>query len=181
MGNGPEFFQTGMGRKFYEADVPRIAGALGRIADALEGANKLKAMEPSQPHEPVERTAYVVGLERENKSLRLILSRCSAALGNGSGCAPEASLEFMSSLPVEIAEETRALRAEIERLKAYAEGPTWATHREALAESTQRVARLESALATISLMEYESTSSASEKVHAAARKARFALHGEEKP
>ena len=36
MGNGPEFFQTIMGRKFYEADVPRALRALERIADALE-------------------------------------------------------------------------------------------------------------------------------------------------
>lgn len=36
MGNGPEFFQTVMGRKFYEADVPRALKALERIADALE-------------------------------------------------------------------------------------------------------------------------------------------------
>ena len=31
-----DFFQTGMGRKFYDHDVPRIADALERIADALE-------------------------------------------------------------------------------------------------------------------------------------------------
>lgn len=36
---GPEFFETGMGRKFFECDVPRLAKALERIADALE-ANK---------------------------------------------------------------------------------------------------------------------------------------------
>jgi hypothetical protein len=36
MGNGPEFFQTIMGRKFYEADVPRALKALERIAAALE-------------------------------------------------------------------------------------------------------------------------------------------------
>ena len=32
----PDFFLTVMGRKFYEADVPRIAKALERIAGALE-------------------------------------------------------------------------------------------------------------------------------------------------
>ncbi|MAH47084.1 hypothetical protein CMI37_14750 [Candidatus Pacearchaeota archaeon] len=31
-----EFYQTLMGRKFYEADVPRIVKALERIAEALE-------------------------------------------------------------------------------------------------------------------------------------------------
>lgn len=33
---GPEFFQTGMGRRFYEHDVPRIADSLVRIAESLE-------------------------------------------------------------------------------------------------------------------------------------------------
>lgn len=33
---GPEFFQTLMGRTFYEATAPRIATALERIADALD-------------------------------------------------------------------------------------------------------------------------------------------------
>ena len=31
-----EFFKTIMGRKFYEADVPRLIKALERIANALE-------------------------------------------------------------------------------------------------------------------------------------------------
>ena len=155
MSNGPEFFQTRMGMRFYEVDVPNLIEQMKRMADSLDRATKLKALEPSQPHEPVDRTEYVVRLERENKSLRGIVSDCSAALGNGSGCAPEASLEFMSLLPSEIAAEVQALRQYLGRMAA-----------------------MESALASISLMEYESTSSASEKVHAAARKARFALYGD---
>lgn len=158
MSNGPEFFQTMMGRKFYEADVPNLIEQMKRMADSLDRAAKLKALEPSQPHEPVGRTEYVVKLERENKALRGIISDCSAALGNGSGCAPEASLEFMSLLPSGIAAEVQALRKEL-----------------------ARTAEMQSALASISLMEYESTSSASEKVHAAAKQARFALYGEQKP
>ena len=35
---GPEFFQTIMGRQFYDGTLPRIAKALERIADALEAA-----------------------------------------------------------------------------------------------------------------------------------------------
>jgi len=38
---GPEFFQTGMGRKFYEADVPRIAKGIERLAAAVEKQNEL--------------------------------------------------------------------------------------------------------------------------------------------
>jgi len=33
---GPGFFQTAMGRTFYEANVPRMVRALERIAVALE-------------------------------------------------------------------------------------------------------------------------------------------------
>ena len=36
---GPQFFQTMMGRRFYESDVPRIAKALERIATELEKSN----------------------------------------------------------------------------------------------------------------------------------------------
>lgn len=36
-----EFFQTSMGKKFYEKDVPRLVSAMERIADALENGNKL--------------------------------------------------------------------------------------------------------------------------------------------
>ena len=32
----PQFFQTAMGKAFYERNVPRLAKALERIADALE-------------------------------------------------------------------------------------------------------------------------------------------------
>lgn len=34
--SGPRMFETGIGRKFYGTDVPRIARALERIATALE-------------------------------------------------------------------------------------------------------------------------------------------------
>lgn len=37
----PEFFQAGMGHKFYEGTMPRIAKALERIADALEKEDDL--------------------------------------------------------------------------------------------------------------------------------------------
>lgn len=36
------FFQTLMGRKFYEGDVPRITKALEKIAEELERANNMK-------------------------------------------------------------------------------------------------------------------------------------------
>jgi hypothetical protein len=35
MSNGPEFFQTRMGMRFFEAEVPRFLKAVERIADAL--------------------------------------------------------------------------------------------------------------------------------------------------
>jgi len=33
---GPKFFETRAGRKFYEADIPRIADSLEKIAEALQ-------------------------------------------------------------------------------------------------------------------------------------------------
>jgi len=37
-----DFFRTVMGRKFYEADVPKLTNALERIANQMEIANKLE-------------------------------------------------------------------------------------------------------------------------------------------
>jgi len=37
-----EFFRTGMGRKFYEADVPKLVNVLERIATQMERKNKLE-------------------------------------------------------------------------------------------------------------------------------------------
>jgi hypothetical protein len=37
-----EFFRTGMGRKFYDADVPKLVNVLERIAVQLEKKNKLE-------------------------------------------------------------------------------------------------------------------------------------------
>ena len=51
----------------------------------------------------------------ENEFLRKVISDCAAALGNGSGCSTEASLEFTATVPAEIAAEVKALRAELER------------------------------------------------------------------
>ena len=46
-----EFFQTMMGRKFYEYDVPEIAKSLKRIATALEKINEIKdnRIDPKEP------------------------------------------------------------------------------------------------------------------------------------
>lgn len=43
--SGPEFFQTRMGQKFYEADVPRIVEALQSIAKEMKRSNDLKDKE----------------------------------------------------------------------------------------------------------------------------------------
>ena len=37
-----DFFRTVMGRKFYEADIPKLPNALERIANQMEVANKLE-------------------------------------------------------------------------------------------------------------------------------------------
>ena len=45
-----EFYQTLMGRKFYEADIPRIVKSLERIAIALE-KQEMEQLEDSIDHE----------------------------------------------------------------------------------------------------------------------------------
>lgn len=49
-------------------------------------------------------------LEEENKRLRAVVSACAEAIGNGSFCAPEASLEFMESVPGEIRSRVALLK-----------------------------------------------------------------------
>lgn len=44
-----DFFQTVMGHRFYEGDVPRIAKALTRIADRLDEEAALR-LTPPVPH-----------------------------------------------------------------------------------------------------------------------------------
>lgn len=47
--SGPSFFQTIMGRKFFEGDVPALVKNLGRIADALETiASRLPEPKPAE-------------------------------------------------------------------------------------------------------------------------------------
>ena len=47
--SGPSFFQTIMGRAYYEGTLPRIARALERIADALEAQNRAATPPPTEP------------------------------------------------------------------------------------------------------------------------------------
>lgn len=42
MSNGPEFFQTQMGRRYYECTLPKMVEMLERIAKAMEDANRMK-------------------------------------------------------------------------------------------------------------------------------------------
>lgn len=49
---GIEFFQTGMGRTFFEGTLPRIASALERIADALEKQNARNEPPAPDPNKP---------------------------------------------------------------------------------------------------------------------------------
>lgn len=45
---GPEFFETRMGRKFFEMDVPDLTEAINRLASAIEKANTLKEKEQNK-------------------------------------------------------------------------------------------------------------------------------------
>lgn len=72
MSIGPEFFQTMMGRKFYDVDVPRIANAVERIATALEmlegqvRANSLNAVAEPADSAVREKEAEARVIARQN-------------------------------------------------------------------------------------------------------------------
>ena len=42
--HGPQFFQTAMGRTFFEGTVPRLYRAVDRLADALVGKREYKVV-----------------------------------------------------------------------------------------------------------------------------------------
>lgn len=48
---GPEFFQTGMGKKFFEGDLPRLVKALERIAAAVEKKDEPHTVGPAKTRE----------------------------------------------------------------------------------------------------------------------------------
>lgn len=50
--SGPSFFQTLMGKVYYEGTLPRIARALERIATALEAQNPTTTTVATPPKEP---------------------------------------------------------------------------------------------------------------------------------
>jgi uncharacterized coiled-coil protein SlyX len=81
---GPEFFQTAMGRKFYESDVPRIAAALEQIATALSSraapevearAARVDRIASDMSEQITEANAE---LARNKQTLRAIVALCNA-------------------------------------------------------------------------------------------------------
>ena len=40
-----EFFETGYGRKFFDCQFPQLIKEVGRLADAIETANRIKRSE----------------------------------------------------------------------------------------------------------------------------------------
>lgn len=82
--SGPQFFQTIMGRQFFDGTVPKIARALTKLADAAEVLAKAKiaedrikqieievnALQRAQEHEPAEIAERIVKLSFEAESIR---------------------------------------------------------------------------------------------------------------
>lgn len=71
--SGPEFFQTMMGKKFYEGTMPRIATALEKLTKALEEED---ATEPSEFKDPIVRlkipdTDLMVCVTLEGEGVRI--------------------------------------------------------------------------------------------------------------
>ncbi len=48
---GPQFFQTGYGRRFFESQLPELIKAINRLADAVEKQNTIKEEEKASDKE----------------------------------------------------------------------------------------------------------------------------------
>ena len=56
---------------------------------------------------------HASSLEEENRKLRELFPQILTALGNGSGCTPDVSLEFLQGIPKEVALVVRILQGEL--------------------------------------------------------------------
>lgn len=63
MSNGPQFFETQMGRRYYEGTMPKLVRAIERVAAALEGAPPPPDIKPTLRMVPTtEATATITEL-----------------------------------------------------------------------------------------------------------------------
>ena len=62
-----DFFRTKMGRKFYEADIPKIVSSLDRIADSLVIITEHLSKPKSQPKPKKETTLPEVIIDEHHE------------------------------------------------------------------------------------------------------------------
>ena len=51
--SGPQFFETGYGKRFFESQLPELIKSINRLADAIEEQNELKEEERKNGTEKV--------------------------------------------------------------------------------------------------------------------------------
>ncbi len=93
-------------------------GALHSVAEARERRLERELLavwatvRPDNPAPTTERDVLhaVEDVQSDAVSLRAIIADCAAAIGNGSACSKDASVEFMAMIPAEIHAEIVALR-----------------------------------------------------------------------
>lgn len=50
---GPQFFETGYGKRFFESQLPKLIKSINRLADAIEEQNEIKEEERKNGTEKV--------------------------------------------------------------------------------------------------------------------------------
>jgi hypothetical protein len=71
---GPEFFQTRMGQKFYDATMPRLAKAVEKLVKEMERQNDLKEIEMGLQPRPAKDPDFVAEMvKRMDGKAELIL------------------------------------------------------------------------------------------------------------
>ena len=65
--SGPQFFETQMGRRYYERDVPRMVTALEQIAEGLAKSVPVEQLaEDDKPHLTANEAAVLLDVYRGN-------------------------------------------------------------------------------------------------------------------
>lgn len=116
-GNGPEFFQTVMGRAFYERDVPMIGVALVRIANLLD---VMKQEHDAEHTSDDALSAQIVTMEEAVESARRARDGIAASLATANEDLAHSQLLLSNANrdTVEALAANAALRRQVERLQS---------------------------------------------------------------
>lgn len=79
--SGPEFFQTGMGKTFFEGTLPRMVRAIERVATALEAQQEMVKEDIAREEKREAERAAEFSLSADERAEMLQIARAIVAEG----------------------------------------------------------------------------------------------------